>query len=1091
TGTVALGVTAVNDAPTAANDAYALDEDVVLTMAAPGVRGNDTDIEGDTLTVSVATPPAHGTLVLAADGSFTYTPALDFFGTDSFTYTVRDPSGASDTGVANLTIRGINDSPKGADVAFVTEEDIAVHSGPPGVLRTASDADDDPLSASLVTPPLHGALELGPDGAFVYTPATDYFGDDGFVYEVTDGHGGRAGGTVGLTVLPVQDPPVVVEDAHVLDEDGSLEVVAPGLLANDSDVDGDVLESRLRTPPAHGVLRVESNGAFTYTPAPDFNGTDTFTYVADDGNGGTNQATVTLTVRPVNDLPVAADDAFGTAEDAALTVSGPGLLANDSDLDGDVTAARAGTSPVHGTLRLQPDGGFVYEPAPDYHGPDTFTYIVEDGRGGSASAMVRLDVTPAPDAPATAADTFTGDEDTELSVGAPGVLSNDLDVDGDPLHAVLLEQAAHGEVVLDADGSFRYLPAPDWHGTDLFTYAADDGTGRSTTAAVTVTLAPVNDAPTAALDAYDLAEDAVFVIDAPGVLGNDADMDGEILHAEVQTTVAHGALALRADGSFTYTPAPDYYGPDAFTYNARDAAGATASATVRFQIAPVNDAPLPADDAWSVAEDDTLTVSSPGPLGNDRDVEGDPLAAALVVPPTHGVVTLAADGAFLYAPAPDFSGEDRFTYAARDPSGAARQGTALLRVTPVNDAPDAVPDAYTVVAGGSTTFAAPGLLGNDVDTDGDSLQAVLVESPRYGHLDLQSDGSFVYTPLPGFTGSDGFTYRTSDGLESDIAAVRLQVDGRGVTYRESASGTVSASTEVATTTTLVAVPGDLYLATISSRPFRAVLGLEGMNLTWTRVRSQCGAGGETGLELWMARGEPVSAVVTASLAAPAEQAVVAVSRYSGVDPMDPLGTIVAGNSQGLEADCSSGAESADYDWRLATLTEGGILFRAVTMRDRGHTSTDGSFLRQRAGSGALGGMASVEVQDRAVDAGEHAQSGVLSAAVDWAAVAVEIRSAHVDEARLAAERLEVLPNPFIEHSLVRTMLFRRAPVRIDIFDARGRRVRQLLDDVRPPGRMQVDFIGTDDRGRRLDSGVYFMRLQSEGRTITRKVVLLK
>lgn len=1090
-GSVALTVRGVNDPPVATADGYATDEDIALVVTAPGVLGNDGDVDGDVLSVTLLGPPAHGTLSLEASGAFVFTPERDFHGTDSWSYRAGDGHGGTRDGTVAVTVQPMNDAPAAIPSAYATEEDVALTIAAPGVLGGATDADGDALVVSLASPAAHGTVTLNADGGFTFLAEPNFHGVDAFSIEVRDGHGGSVIVTAALTVSPIQDAPSAVNDALDVDEDGFLVVEAPGLLANDVDVDGDAMSLRLDTAPEHGVLRLEPSGAFTYAPAADTHGTDRFTYIADDGHGGNAIGTVTLSVAPVNDAPTTRDDAFATDEDIALDLPAPGLLANDADVDGDVLSVRPGTPPLHGTLQLRAEGGFVYTPAPDAHGPDSFTYIADDNAGGTATGTVHLQVGAIPDAPRPIADTWTGAEDSEWMIESPGVLANDADADGDALRAGIVRSPGHGTLLLGEDGAFRYVPDADWHGNDSFEYAAEDGTGRSARAQVTLVVLPVNDQPIAVHDSYGLDEDMPLDVGAPGVLVNDTDVDGEPLQTELQTTAAHGTLALRSNGSFTYAPSPDFNGSDVFVYTTRDAAGAFATTQVTLAIAAVNDAPLPGTDDYTVNEDDTLQVDAPGLLGNDLDVEGDAMAAALVSGTAHGGVTLRPDGSFVYIPLPDYSGSDLFVYAVSDPAGAVRHGAVALQVTRVNDAPIAHSDTFLVAAGTSLQQRTPGLLANDFDADGDTLQTVVLDVPQYGQLDLRHDGSFTYTPDPGFTGPDGFTYRTSDGIAVHDAAVRLEVEGRGVTYRESRTGTATFAIQVQTESGLAAVSGDLYLAAVSSQPFGQVVDVQGMGLQWTRVKAQCGGQGDTGLELWMARGVPSPGTTAAVFAAPVAHAALAVSRYSGADPVDPLGSVTATNTAGLDAGCQSGGESASYDWLLPTLTEGGIVYRAVALRDREHVRTDGSFLRARAASGTQQATASIEVQDRAVDAGDHQTSGNFSSLVDWAAVAVEIRSARVDDTLRFAERLEVFPNPLRNHTLLRYTLYRRATVELLIFDARGRLVRQLMHETRPPGRMQIDWNATTDRGHSLDSGVYFLRLRSDGHTLTRKIVVVK
>src|SRR5207249_9013341 len=259
-------------------------------------------------------------------------------------------------------------------------------------------------------------------------------------------------------------------------------------------------------------------------------------------------------------------------------------------------------------------------------------------------------------------------EDTPAVVVAPGVLSNDTDVDGDPLTAILITSPSHGTLTLNANGSITYTPAINYNGPDSFTYKANDGTADSNVATVSITVTPVNDAPVAVNDSYSTNEDTVLTIAAPGVMANDVDVDGDSLTAILVTSPTHGTLTLNTNGSLSYTPFANYNGPDSFTYKARDGVLDSNVATVTITVNPVNDAPVAGNDSYSTNEDAALNVAAPGVLGNDTDVDGDALTAVLVSGPSHGTLTLGTNGTITYTPAANYYGLDSFTYKARDAS---------------------------------------------------------------------------------------------------------------------------------------------------------------------------------------------------------------------------------------------------------------------------------------------------------------------------------------------------------------------------------------------------------------------------------------
>ncbi len=202
-----------------------------------------------------------------------------------------------------------------------------------------------------------------------------------------------------------------------------------------------------------------------------------------------------VTVTPTNDAPVADSDSHTVDEDGTLSVdAAQGVLANDIDLDGDTLSASLTQDAEHGHVALNADGSFTYTPEANFSGTDTFTYQVSDGQGGQATATAMVTVTPTNDAPVADSDSHTVDEDGTLSVdAAQGVLANDTDLDGDTLSASLIQDAEHGHVALNADGSFTYTPEANFSGTDTFTYQVSDGQGGQATTSAIVAVNEVED----------------------------------------------------------------------------------------------------------------------------------------------------------------------------------------------------------------------------------------------------------------------------------------------------------------------------------------------------------------------------------------------------------------------------------------------------------------------------------------------------------------------------------------------------------------------------------------------------------------------
>jgi VCBS repeat-containing protein len=528
-------------------------------------------------------------------------------------------------------------------------------------------------------------------------------------------------------------PPVARPDAYATDEDAPLSA-GPllGVLANDSDPDGQPLTAAVAAGPAHGSLALKSDGSFTYTPAADFNGTDSFTYTVSDGNGGTATGSATVTVTPVNDPPVADPKSVTVTEDGSAPVTPTG-----ADPDGDSLAFAVATQPQHGSVSPAP-GGFLYTPNPDYNGTDSFTYTASDGTLTSAAATVTVTVNAVNDAPVAVSDSATTDEDAAKAIA---VLANDSDVDGDALKVSAVTQGAHGGVAINADGSLTYTPAADFNGSDSFTYTASDGNGGTATATVSVTVNAVNDPPVAVNDSFTLNEDAPL---SGGVLANDTDVDSTALAAILVSGPKHGSVTLKADGSFTYTPAANYNGTDSFTYKANDGAADGNVATVGLTINAVNDAPDAADDLYATAQGTPLAVAGPGVLADDADADGDALQAELVSGPAHGTLKLNADGSFVYTPAAGFSGSDSFTYRASDGS-LGGLATVTIQVAPAPATEGKVTGAGAAGAGSfkvnvQSREAKGGLLFSGSVSFQDAARGIDLQSTSISYVRVESDG---------------------------------------------------------------------------------------------------------------------------------------------------------------------------------------------------------------------------------------------------------------------------------------------------------------------------------------------------------------
>ena len=376
-------------------------------------------------------------------------------------------------------------------------------------------------------------------------------------------------------------------------------------------------------------------------------------------------------------------------------------------------------------------------------------------------------------------------EDVPVSIP---VLKNDTDPDDDPLTVTGTSGVDNGTVAISGN-VITFTPEENFNGVEEFEYQISDGKGGVSSANVTVTVNAVNDLPQVEDDSYSVAEGGSLTINAPGVLGNDTDVDGDALTASMVSDVTKGTLTLNPDGSFTYNPDVDFFGVDTFTYRANDPSPSVEVATVTITVVEQNDPPVANDDSYTVSEDGLLQVALPGLLGNDNDNEDNPLTAAVVTEPTDGLLTLNADGSFEYEPDADFSGSDSFTYVANDGNSDSDIATVAITVTAINDNPVASDDSATTDQNTAVTID---VLVNDTDADGDSLTITNFTQGNGGSVTGNLDGTLTYTPNAGFLGNDQFNYSISDGQGgSSTAVVQVAVTGGSYTYRDVASATAN------------------------------------------------------------------------------------------------------------------------------------------------------------------------------------------------------------------------------------------------------------------------------------------------------------
>jgi large repetitive protein len=499
------------------------------------------------------------------------------------------------------------------------------------------------------------------------------------------------GGVPGLTVAPRPPPVPVALPIRI----GSLEDRDVTWLPSVRLQDEASITCAVVGAPNHGRAAVDPDcSTGSYDPDPDFNGTDTFQYLASNEYGPSVPVAVDVLVAPVNDPPVAGSDEAFTDEDVPVIVH---PLADDSDPDGDSRPPARGDlhqadsrsdlviRAVSGELGAVTilGQGLEYTPATNFYGVDVVRYRVWDGSDGFASGSIRVSVAPVNDPPAVQDAVATGPEDGIIAWSAPVE-----DVETDQLSCSLAEAPRHGKATLSPDCSEgSYVPDEDHNGPDSVRFMVTDGQLVSE-GMVTLDVEPVNDPPDAESIQATGTEDSPMAW-TPAV----DDVDGDTLSCSLLDTPAHGQASVSPDcSSGSYIPDPNFHGDDGFSYAVSDGSAEPGTpARVTVSILPVNDVPVPASDIATTQEGVPVVIS---PLANDSDVEAQPLSILSVGAPGWGVITLNGDNTVTYTPNPGFFGEDRFSYSVSDPDGGVETGNVVVTVISALISIDGHPDSH-------------------------------------------------------------------------------------------------------------------------------------------------------------------------------------------------------------------------------------------------------------------------------------------------------------------------------------------------------------------------------------------------------------
>ena len=747
-----------------------------------------------------------------------------------------------------------NEAPVASGQTVMTAEDTAVP-----VMLTASDPENSPLTYTIVGQPSKGVLSGSPPDV-TYSPNADVNGTDSFTFRARDGSSNSNTATVSITINPVNDAPAASNKTAVVGEDGTV-----GITLSGTDKENNPLTYTILGNPTKGTLS-GSAPSLTYTPGADKNGADSFTYLVNDGTSNSNMATVSITINPVNDAPVAANKTAITDEDVPV-----GITLSGTDKESNPLTYTILGNPAKGSLSGNAPN-LTYTPGSDKNGPDSFTYRVNDGTLNSNTATVSITINAVNDAPVATAASVSTTEDVAVAIGLRGS-----DKDADPLTYTIVSGPANG-TLSGAAPDLTYLPNAGFLGADAFTFRVNDGSEDSASAIVSVDVVE----PTQVVDpalipqtGWTLAGvDSEDVDDHQAIDAFDGDPD-TFWHTRWTSGATPPPHEIRIDmgdvclvDGFRYLPRQDnfligniadyefYLSLDGVSWGNPVATGTFANdktekevlvtaAKARFirlvGLSEANGAMHSAVAELSVigtiignrtptveAITATTPVATPVPILLDgEDVDGDALVYTIVRSPVKGSLSGSAPQ-LVYTPSPGFSGTDSFTYQAGDGISISSVATVSITMTRPNNRPIAKALSIT-----STQNTPVQITCSGTDADGDTLVYRIVRNPSKGILSGIAP-NLIYTPHSGFSGSDLLIYQVTDGETFSVpVAVSITINpGNSLPVAQSGSVATTQGLPVAMVLEANDADGDSLTYAIVSGPSNGRLSGSAPSMTY-------------------------------------------------------------------------------------------------------------------------------------------------------------------------------------------------------------------------------------------------------------------
>ncbi|MDH5933672.1 tandem-95 repeat protein [Vibrio splendidus] len=758
-----VSVTAVDDAPVSADLAYSIDEDGSIRLSQEQLLSQASDVEGDDLTASGLTVGGDATVTQNEDGSFTITPDENFNGDIDISFDISDGTNTVQAS-ADLTVNPINDLPVPQDQQFSIEEDGTLQFTNADLLTGATDIEGDDLTVEGITyEGTDGVLtDLG-EGSYSFAPNENFNGDVSFSFDVSDGTD-TVSANIDVNVTPENDPPVAGSTSYTVNEDNSITISDAQLLATSSDIEGDVSIDSVTYSGSDGVLEINGNGTYTFSPNENFSGEIALDVVVADEEGATDATTAGINVLEVNDPPVAGPTSYTIDEDSVLTFSESQVLLNASDVEGDVELVGISYDGTEGIFSVNGDGTCSFAPNENFNGQVQLDVTIRDEDGAEVETVINVDVLPINDAPVSGDLAYNVNEDGSITLSQDQLLSQASDVEGEDLTASDLTVGGDATVVANDDGSFTITPDANFNGDIDIQFNITDGTD-TVQATADLTVNPVNDLPVPQDQQFSIAEDGTLQFTDADLLTSATDIDGDDLTVEgISYTGGDGVLTDHGDGTYTFAPNENFNGDVNFSFDVSDGTE-TVSANIDVSVTPENDPPVAGSTSYMVNEDNAITISDEQLLANSSDVEGAVSVDSVTYSGTDGVFQDNGDGSYTFLPNENFNGDISLDVIVADEDGSIDETTAGITVLEVNDPPVAGPTSYTIDEDSALTFSESQILVNASDIEGDVELVGINYDGSDGIFTVNGDGTCSFAPNENFNGQVqlGVTIQDEDG----------------------------------------------------------------------------------------------------------------------------------------------------------------------------------------------------------------------------------------------------------------------------------------------------------------------------------------